>query len=64
MFGYVMGEVFGFGVLKVDCIVFFVLSVNVEEWFWEMVYVFGSINEVRESMEVYIDSVGYRISKM
>ena len=64
LLGYAMGEASGFGVSKVDCIVSLVLSVNAEERLREMAHVFGSINEVRESMEVHIDSVGHRISKM
>ncbi|XP_068709507.1 uncharacterized protein [Montipora foliosa] len=64
LLGYAMGEASGFGVSKVDCIVSLVLSVNAEERLREMAQVFGSINEVRESMEVHIDNVGHRISKM
>lgn len=64
LLGYAMGETSGPGVSKVNCIVSLVLSMNSEERLRELTQVFRSINEVRESMEVHIDYVGHRITRM
>ena len=64
LLGYAMGETLGPGVSKVNCIVSLVLSMNSQERLRELAQVRRSIDEVRESMEVHIDYVGHRITRM
>ena len=59
-----MGEASGSGVSKVDCLVSLVLSVGARERLRELEQLRRSIKEVRENLEVHIDNVGHRITRM
>ena len=59
-----MGESSSSGMSKVDCIVSLVLSVGARERLRELDQLRHSIKEVRESLEVHIDNVGHRITRM
>lgn len=64
LLGYAMGESSSSGMSKVDCIVSLVLSVGARERLRELDQLRHSIKEVRENLEVHIDNVGHRITRM
>ena len=64
LLGYAVGQSSGPGMSKVDCLVSLVLSVNARERLRELEQLRRSITEVRENLEVHIDNVGHRITRM
>ena len=64
LLGYAVGQSSGPGMSKVDCLVSLVLSVNARERLRELEQLRRSISEVRENLEVHIDSVAHRITRM
>lgn len=64
LLGYSLGESSSTGVSKVDCLVSLVLSVSAKDRLRELDHLNLCINQVRESMEMHIDSVSHRISSM
>ena len=64
MLGYALSESSSSGVSKVDCLVSLVLSVGASERLRELDHLKLCIKQVRENMEMHIDNVGHRITRM